>query len=45
VRVLEFYKAKQIFADAMPARMELAKSLAKLPRLGVSRPGCSRTAD
>ena len=45
VRVLEFYKAKQVFADARPARMELTQSLTKLRRRGTSRPGCSRTTE
>jgi NTE family protein len=45
VRVLEFYKAKQVFADAMPARMELTRSLTKLRRRSASRPGCNRTAE
>jgi NTE family protein len=43
VRVLEFYKAKQVFADALPARMELTRSLTKLLRRSTSRPGCNQT--
>jgi NTE family protein len=45
VRVLEFYKAKQVFADAMPARTELTQALTKLLRRGTSRPGCKRTTE
>jgi len=45
VRVLEFYKAKQVFTDAMPARMELTRSLTKLLRRSASRPGCIRTTE
>jgi len=41
VRVLEFYKAKQVFADAEPARQELTDALARLLRRRPSRPGCS----
>jgi NTE family protein len=41
VRVLEFYKAKQVFADALPASRELTRSLTKLLRRRTSRPGCS----
>jgi NTE family protein len=45
VRVLEFYKAKQVFADALPARRELTRSLTNLLRRGTSRPGCSQTTE
>jgi NTE family protein len=41
VRVLEFYKAKQVFADALPASRELTRSLTKLLRRRTSHPGCS----
>lgn len=45
VRVLEFYKAKQVFADALPARKELTRSLTKLLHRSTSRPGCSQTTE
>jgi NTE family protein len=41
VRVLEFYKAKQVFADAAPAGRELARALTKLLRQRQMRTGCS----
>jgi NTE family protein len=44
VRVLEFYKAKQVFADALPARKELTRSLTRLLRRRTSHPGCSPSA-
>jgi NTE family protein len=42
VRVLEFYKAKQVFADALPASKKLTQALTVLLRRRTSRPGCSR---
>jgi NTE family protein len=44
VRVLEFYKAKQVFADALPARKALTQALTRLLRQRPSRSGCSRTS-
>jgi NTE family protein len=45
VRVLEFYKAKQVFADAAPAKRELTRALTKLPRRRSTRPGCSPASE
>jgi NTE family protein len=42
VRVLEFYKAKQVFAEALPAKTELTNALTKLLPRRTSRPGCSK---
>jgi len=41
VRVLEFYKAKQVFADAAPARLELTRALGRILRRRPARPGCT----
>ena len=41
VRMLEFYKAKQVFTDSLPAKKILARSLTKLLRQRTSRPGCN----
>jgi NTE family protein len=41
VRVLEFYKAKQVFEQAQPARRELVRDLRKAVRSYHSRPGCT----
>jgi len=41
VRVLEFYKARQVFTEALPATHALARALRKLPGRGRERPGCS----
>lgn len=42
VRVLEFYKAEQIFAAAQPAARNLETKLASAIRRFDTRPGCSR---
>jgi NTE family protein len=44
VRVLDFYKAKQVFADAEPARRELTRALGRLLRRRPVRAGRT-TAD
>jgi NTE family protein len=41
VRVLEFYKAQQVFAEAKPAKQGLEKALQKTLRDFRGRPGCS----
>ncbi len=41
VRVLEFYKAKQVFEEARPAQQEFARDLARAVRAYRSRPGCT----
>ena len=41
VRVLEFYKARQVFAEAQSAKRELAGALRKLAGRFRDRPGCS----
>jgi NTE family protein len=41
VRVLEFYKARQVFADATPAGKQLKKSLQSHIAQFRGRPGCS----
>jgi NTE family protein len=41
VRVLEFYKAKQVFEEARPAQQEFARDLARALRAYRSRPGCT----
>ena len=41
VRVLEFYKAKQVFEQALPAQRQLLKTLKKAQRNYRGRRGCS----
>jgi NTE family protein len=41
VRVLEFYKAKQVFEQAQPAQRQLLKALKKALRAHPGRPGCT----
>ena len=41
VRVLEFYKAKQVFAESLPARSEFVRNIKKAIRSHQSRPGCT----
>jgi len=41
VRVLEFYKAHQVFADAAPARRQLLHALQTRSSRFAGRPGCS----
>jgi NTE family protein len=41
VRVLEFYKAKQVFEQAQPAQREFVRDLKKALRAYQSRPGCT----
>jgi len=41
VRVLEFYKARQVFEQAQPARREFVRDLKKAIRSYHSHPGCS----
>ena len=41
VRVLEFYKAKQVFEQAQPAQRQLLKALKKSLRKYRGRPGCT----
>ncbi|MCK5481534.1 MAG: patatin-like phospholipase family protein [Gammaproteobacteria bacterium] len=43
VKVLEFYKARQIFAQAQPAQQQLVKALRKALRGYAGRPGCTQT--
>jgi len=43
VRVLEFYKAKQVFEEARPAQLEFVRELRKSQRLLRLRPGCTAT--
>jgi NTE family protein len=44
VRVLEFYKARQVFAEALPAKRDLARALRKIAGRFRDRPGCSIAA-
>jgi NTE family protein len=41
VRVLEFYKAQQVFEQAQPAQRQLLKALKKTLRTHRGQPGCS----
>jgi NTE family protein len=41
VRVLEFYKAEQVFAEAQPAKAQLIKALKRLQRNNTLGSGCS----
>jgi len=41
VRVLEFYKARQVFEQAQPAQRQLLKALKKARRAYAGRPGCT----
>jgi NTE family protein len=41
VRILEFYKAREVFAQAQPARREFVRELNKALRTHHSRPGCT----
>jgi len=41
VRVLEFYKAGQVFAQALPEKQSLVKTLKRLMRRFDDRPGCA----
>jgi NTE family protein len=41
VRVLEFYKARQVFSEALPAQRELRKALKHQLDSFAGRPGCS----
>jgi NTE family protein len=43
VKVLEFYKAREIFEQAQPARQQLIKALRKALRGYAARPGCTQT--
>lgn len=45
VRVLEFYKAKQVFEQAVPAREEFTRDLKKALRAQQGRPGCTLARD
>jgi len=41
VRVLEFYKARQVFSEALPAQRELQKALKRQLSSFAGHPGCS----
>jgi NTE family protein len=41
VRVLEFYKAKQVFEEARPAKQEFIRNIKKAIRSHQGRPGCT----
>ncbi len=41
VRVLEFYKARQVFSEALPAQKDLRKALKRQLHSFMGRPGCS----
>lgn len=41
IRVLEFYKARQVFAEALSAKRDLARALRKLAGRALNRSGCS----
>jgi NTE family protein len=41
VRVLEFYKARQVFEQAQPAQRQLLKALKRVRRTYAGRPGCT----
>jgi NTE family protein len=41
VRVLEFYKARQVFEQSLPAKKQLRRDLKKALRSFTGRPGCS----
>ena len=41
VKVLEFYKARQVFSEAQPARRQLVKAVNKALRAYDGRPGCT----
>ena len=43
VRVLEFYKARQVFKQSLPAKRELVRDLKKALRRYNGRPGCTTT--
>jgi len=43
VRVLEFYKARQVFEQSMPAKQQFVRDLKKALRRYNGRPGCSAT--
>jgi NTE family protein len=43
VRVLEFYKAREVFEQAEPARREFVRDIKKALRSHRSRPGCTIT--
>jgi len=43
VRVLEFYKARQVFGQSMPAKQQFVRDLKKALRRYNGRPGCSAT--
>ena len=42
VKVLEFYRAREIFAQAQPAKRQLVKALRKSLRGYAARPGCTQ---
>jgi NTE family protein len=44
VRILEFYKAREVFEQAQPAQKELARELKWAMRLRGKRPGCTTSA-
>jgi NTE family protein len=41
VRVLEFYKARQVFEQSLPAKQQLLRDLKKALRRYNNRPGCT----
>lgn len=43
VRVLEFYKARQVFNQSMPAKRQLLRDLKRSVRRYTGRPGCTTT--
>ncbi len=43
VRVLEFYKARQVFAEAVPAQRQLLKALKRQLAARAGQPGCCLT--
>jgi len=44
VRVLEFYKAREVFSQAQPAQQQFARDLKRMLRSYSVRPGCSAAA-
>ena len=44
VKILEFYKAREVFEQARPAQLELARELKWAMRLRGKRPGCTTSA-
>ena len=43
VRILEFYKAREVFAQAQPAQLRFRQDLNRAMLLGRVRPGCTRS--